>query len=211
MTYRLQEKPKPKPRRTIVETATPSKIYVHNGTIAHLAFPCWYQEVHHPIPIKPHRRDIHDHIGWPEPTRPDRICQVWVPGYKEPSIGIGFENPRRIHPRKMIDLKGIVPIHLLREGYTSFEVALDASDDVPDSSRLEISAYVQEHEDWVVRVDVFAHDEKALKKPMKYKMTVFALAADTDDHPLARKDIVALTDLIILPSSYGYEEEEISE
>jgi hypothetical protein len=153
------------------------------------------------MPIKPHNKYLHDHLGWPEPARPDHICQVWVPFKPEPCLGIDAELPRHFHPRRFIDLKGIVPIHLIREGYTSFEVSFAASDQMPKGEDILVDAYANEREDWVVRVNLDVNDRNAVKKPMKYKMTVIAYMTDDEDR-IIRRDIVALTDLIVLPAGY---------
>lgn len=206
MSYRIQSKPKPHPHRSLVDVTTPAHVFVHNGTIAHLAFPCWYQEVHKPLRAHRHNRHLHDHRGWPSPSHPDHICQLWVPDKHCCSIGLHHEcSP---HCRHYIDLTGIMPIHLINEGYTSIRLAFNASDEVPDTGDIEIQeAYIDPDDDWVVRVTLFAHDFDGLYEPAKYKMTVFALA-DASEHGPARRDIVALTDLIILPSGYILEEND---
>ena len=69
MTYRLPDKP-PKRRRHLVDVATPSVICVDNGSISRIEIPCDYI---HPAC---HDRMLHDHLGWPEPRRHDRSCQL---------------------------------------------------------------------------------------------------------------------------------------
>ena len=48
MGYRINSHPKPKPRRTAVDIATPAKLYVHNGTLAH--FPAGTRRCTSPSP-----------------------------------------------------------------------------------------------------------------------------------------------------------------
>lgn len=199
MSYRIQPKPKPHPERTLVDVTTPARVYVHNGTIAHLAIPCWYQEVHKPVRLHHHDRHLHDHMGWPSPTHPDHVCQLWSPDQHCCTIGMHHECTP--HCRHYIDLSGLVPIHLLEEGYTSFSVVFNASDEPPTADQIVAEAYVSELEDWVVRINLDIFDESALYQPQKYKMTVFASMTD-DENKTVRRDIVALTDLIVLPSGY---------
>lgn len=202
MGYRIDEHPKPRPHRELKDTTTPATITVHNGTIAHLAFPCWYQEVHKPLRAYPHNKHVHDHFGWPGPDNPDNSCQLWLPALHCCSIGKHHEcSP---HCRNYIDLDGLFPIHLLNEGYTGFEVSFQASEVVPTDADIQCEATVDPEEDWVVRVTLYTHDQNALDEPMRYKMTVFAIM-DTGYNKTDRRDIVALTDLVILPAGYETE------
>lgn len=205
MTYRLHEHKHHEPRRTLVDTATPSRIYVHNGTIAHLAFPCWYQETHKPIHIRPHHRLLHDHYGWPAPDNPDHICQVWVPGPHEPVPGV---DPRHIHVHKLIDLSMLTPIHLFQEGYNITEVAFNANRDPEHAiEALDPYARIDEQEDWVIRVDLNVNDEDALFEPRVYRMSVFVGYRNEDTGDVTERDLAVLTEVVVLPSSYPYSPE----
>lgn len=199
MTYRLPEHKPYEPLRTVVDTSTPSKVFVHNGTIAHLAFPCWYQEVHKPRGIHPHHRLLHDHYGWPAPDNPDHICQVWVPDRHGHIPAI---DPRYVHVHKLLDLSRLVPIHLLEEGYTQVEIGLNANDDVVHAQEaLNPTAYINPNEDWVIHVDLNVEDVNALKEPQRYKMSVFVSEYDENEH-LQEKDLAVLTEVVVLPSSF---------
>lgn len=196
MAYRLEEHKPHAPRRTLTDISTPTKIYVQNGTIAHLAFPCLYQEVHMPRHIRIHNRHIHDWLGWPTPTHPDHICQVWVDDLHEPMIG--FER-HKIHPKKLIDLRKLRPIHLLSEyeGYQNVSIALNANPEFVDvESKLTVTGEIDAQDDWVIRVTIDARDETALHFPKRYFMSVFV------EGP-GRRDLAVLAEVIVLPSSYS--------
>lgn len=187
MTYRTDIPKRPEPQRTTVDITTPMRIFVHNGTLATFAFPCWYQEVHPPIPAHLHDRHLHDYHGWPNPRHPDHICQLWIPNR-------GCMHGRECSPKceRYIDYSKVVPIHLLSEyeGYTGAEVAWVEKPDGVDAT-----AEIDQDEDWVVKLVVDAHDEDALEEPKTYKLTVFVNAPD-------RRDIVVLAELVVLPSAY---------
>lgn len=200
MAYRLHEHKKPEQRRTAVDIATPIKLYVHNGTSANFAFPCWYQEVLPPVPAKLHNRSLHDYHGWPNPRHPDHSCQLWIPDRPHHCVH-GFKecSPFCKH---YIDYKRVVPIHLTSdyEGYTGSEVAW-----VDKPEGITISSSIDDVEDWVVRVHVDCLDPAALEEPQKYKFTVFVNNEDDEDRKMYRRDIVALAELIVLPSAYTTE------
>lgn len=210
MGYRTEDRPHHPPRRTMHDTATPGKVYAHNGTTAHLAIPCWYQEVHKPIRMKYHDRDMHDHVGWPDPARKDRSCQLYEPfedGYppEPPHTVMGGHPP----VRKLLDMTRVFPIHLTSdyEGYSSARVAF-----VGDHEGIIATASIDPVQDWVVRVVFNIKDPNALEEPQSYKFTVF-VDADTRQtrNPVtgqygstqaARSDIVCLGELVVLPSAY---------
>ena len=76
-SYRIDEPRPPKRQRSMQDTVTPGTVFVHQGTTAHLAIPCFYQEAHAPIHAVPHDRMLHDTLGWPTPEHPDHSCQEW--------------------------------------------------------------------------------------------------------------------------------------
>lgn len=148
--YRI-DAPRPKPkRRTMQKTSTRGTVYVANGTTAELAIPCYYMEMHRPIPAEPHDRMHHDMLGWPTPDKPDSCCQEW-----------DFANSccRRTphmkccppHCEHFVDMRRLFPIHLKDEGYTRFDV-----DMIDKPSGLEATAYLDPDDDWVVRVRIEA-------------------------------------------------------
>lgn len=149
--YRI-DAPRPKPkRRTLQKMSTRGTVYVADGTTASLAIPCYYMEMHRPIPAAPHDRMRHDMLGWPTPDKPDSCCQEW-----------DFVNSccRRTphmeccppHCEHFIDMRKLFPIHLKDEGYTSLEVEIV---DAPDG--LVATAGLDPDDDWIVRVGIEAN------------------------------------------------------
>ena len=195
MAYRKLEHRKPKPQRSAVDIATPIDLFVHNGGTANFAFPCWYQEIKHPLPAHLHDRKLHDHHGWPRPDHPDHICQLWIP-----EAGQCVHGFRECHPhcRHYIDYSKVIPIHLLSEyeGYESAFVAWTG-----EHEGIVATAYIDPDEDWVVRVNIDCKDPNALDEPKKYRFTVF-VGSDMVDDSYTRRDIVALAELTVLPSAY---------
>lgn len=198
MTYRLHEHKPPKPQRTAVDITTPVKLYMHNGTLSNFAFPCWYQEVLPPVPAIRHDRELHDHHGWPNPSHPDHICQLWIPEKGHCIHGFSECKP---HCKHFIDYKKVHPIHLLSEyeGYESVTVGW-----VDDHEGIEATAYIDEVEDWVVRLQINCQDPNALEELQRYRLAVYAYANTNDEnHPeRERKDLVVLAELIVLPAGY---------
>lgn len=195
MSYRIHEHKPPKPRREVDDVTTPMKLYIHNGVSSDFAFPCYYQEIHKPVPMRPHDRHWHDHIGWPAPSHPGHSCQLWIPEH-----GCRLPGHPECHPhcRHYVDLSTLTPIHLTssEEGYTTVSVAW-----VTAPTGITVTAWIDEEEDWVVHVNVDCKDPNAKEKPQTYKMTVFANAPAANGKP-ARRDIVALAELVVLPSAY---------
>lgn len=240
MGYRLQEPRPPKPRRNVVDLATPMRLFIHNGAIGHFAFPCWYQEVLRPEPAMIHDRRLHDHIGWPDPRHPDHICQAQVqhlgprelrPPHRRPHHVCRFalEPSKCNHKggckscRHYLDARTVFPIHLGRsnndvngEGYTNFYVVIvDHHGEIVPSSVINARAYVDESEDWVVRLDVEPRLEHAINHPEEFRFTIFGYAPEytttkvdarsgntiTKVNP-ARKDVVVIGRMTVMPSAY---------
>lgn len=196
MAYRLKKTPPPRPRRTVVDTATPVKLYVHNGSTGDFAFPCWYQEVHHPLPGVLHDKHWHDHIGWPSPRHPGHSCQLWIPepGYCAPDLHYECAT----HAHHYVDMSRVIPIHLTSadEGYNSVSVAW-----VQQPQGITTTAWIDDDEDWIVRLNIACNDPNAKEEPQTYKLTVFVNAPASTGKP-ARHDIVVLAELTVLPSAY---------
>lgn len=221
MGYRIHEKPRPRPRRTMQDTATPIRVYVHNGSTANLAIPCYYQEVHKPEHVHIHDPHWHDHVGWPSPSHPDHICQRWSPTRKICLAGEKHECSTRC--RKYVNMASLIPIHLLSdyEGYKSARVSFISTNEETGKpevigneegvttlggiiAKAEISP---EPEDWVVRVRFEVKDPDALEEPRKYRFAVFVDAPQRNGERSsllseARSDIVLHGELIVLPSAY---------
>lgn len=196
MAYRHHEHKPPKPRREVDDVTTPMKLYIHNGIANDFAFPCYYQEIHKPVPVVPHDPHWHDHVGWPSPNHPGHSCQLWIPG-----TGCTFPEPHpecHRHCEHYVDMTTLTPIHLTseEEGYTTFSVAW-----VEEPTGITATASIDPDDDWVVKVHIDCKDPNAKKEPQAYKFTVFANAPATDGKA-ARRDIVALAELVVLPSAY---------
>lgn len=197
MGYRtFEHKPKP-PRRTMQKTTTPHRVYLHNGTDADLAIPCFYQIAHEPIRMKPHNRPMHDHMGWPDPRRKDRSCQLYEPyeaGYPpEPKhTRMGGHPP----VRKLLDVKRLIPIHLLSdyEGYTKAHVALVKADDGEIPEKVLAKASIDQTDDWIVHVQ-FKSYLINMTEPEKYRFAVYVDKAETSD-------LVGIGELIVLPTVF---------
>ena len=195
MGYRTTDHKPPRPQRSAVDIATPVKWVVNNGTIAAFAFPCWYQEIKPPVPARLHDRKMHDHMGWPKPDHPDHICQLWIP--EEGHCVHGFQECHP-HCKHYINYKNVSPIHLLSdyEGYDGAFVAWAG-----EHEGITATAYIDPDEDWVVRVVVDCKDPNAIEEPQTYKLTVF-VGSVNGQGVYERRDIVALTELTVLPSAY---------
>ena len=211
MSYRIQDKPKPMARRTMQDTATPMLITVHNGATAHLAIPCWYQEVQKPVRAIHHNHHWHHYVGWPSPNHPDHICQIAYEGthygHKCPD---GHDHCRRTCSH-YVDMRNIFPIHLLEEGYNDTPRITFATK--PEG--LETLAWIDAKEDWVVRVSFMPKLVDAIEKPKNYHFSVFVDAPGSEIDAYNRRtgdpvkkiipdrtDVVAHGVLRILPSSY---------
>lgn len=200
MTYRMKEHRHPVPQRSAVDITTPVKLYVHNGTISNFAFPCWYQEVLPPVPAIRHNRELHDHHGWPNPTHPDHICQLWIPEKGHCIHGFSECKP---HCRHFIDYKKVHPIHLLSEyeGYDRDAIIAFADEDSED--KIDIEGGIDQIEDWVVRIAVDAHDPDAIHEPQVHRFSVYLnrFSGKKGGQEIIARDLVVLAELIVLPSA----------
>ena len=207
MSYRIEHHHHPHPERSAQDTATPSHLYAHNGTTARFAFPCWYQEVHPPIRAHHHNYHLHDYQGWPSPTHPDHICQLWSPDRH--CCSIGEHNECSPHCRHYLDMRTITPIHLLEEGYTEVTIAwihemvdeegnhYETSDTTPPDGITAVG-YIDIDDDWVVRAEFAIKDPTALHHPKRYRISVSAV-----DHNRNVSDIIVLAELVVLPAAYA--------
>ena len=212
MSYRIKEHHHHHGRRTMQDIATPMLVSVHNGATAHLAIPCWYQEVVKPVRAHHHNIHWHHHVGWPSPNHPDHICQLAYEGkHYGHKCPMGHDHCKQTCSH-YIDMRNIIPIHLLSEyeGYNNARVAFDV---LPTG--LTYEAKIDEYEDWVVRVSFTAKLPEAIKEHQDCHFTVFVDApaytyektdAKTGERKTrtfpARTDVVAHGLLRILPSAY---------
>lgn len=208
MAYRKMPPP-PKPaRRTMQKVSTPHRVYMHNGQIANLAIPCWYQEIHRPERVHIHDRKFHDHVGWPEPRRVDRSCQsthhmdihrmggqMWWPG--DPVDSLYTDEPGGWHwPHILLDPACCFPIHLTEEGYDHVKVLLGAEGATA-------SGWIDDDDDWIVRVMFTADAEDSQEpftEPTVIPFSVFAHAQEIDRLRRERNDLLANGELVILPA-----------
>lgn len=199
MGYRtFESKPKP-PRRTMQKTATPYRVYAHNGSEMTLAIPCFYQVAHEPIRMKPHDRPMHDHMGWPDPRRRDRSCQLYEPyeaGFPpEPThTGLGGHPP----VRKLLDATRLVPIHLNSE-YESGEGSGIATyidrGDLLDTETVNLTGQVRADKDWIVELlfTIGLNFDRFENGPVKFKFSAYL-------RNRRRQDLLCLGELIVLPA-----------
>ena len=199
-------------RRTLADIATPMLVSVHNGATAHLAIPCWYQEIQKPVRAKHHNVHWHHHVGWPSPNHPDHICQLAYEGrHYGHKCPIGHDHCHQTCAH-YIDMTQIMPVHLRSdyEGYTGARIVFDT---LPTG--LTASAKIDEIDDWVIRVLFDAKLPEAIKEPQQCHFTVFvdapAKTVSKFDHITKtqktatiekRTDVVAHGLLRILPSAY---------
>lgn len=184
-SYRIDE-PRPRPRqRSMQDTATPGTVFVHQGTTAHLAIPCFYQEAHPPVHAHPHDRMRHDMLGWPTPEHPDHSCQEWdfdrhccrrTPHLKfcPPSC------------ERFVDLGRLFPIHLTEEGYDGVEVE-------QQTELVTVTGRIDPDQDWVVRLDIESDVDMSVTKPQRTSVAVYVTRGDD------ARDLVSLVKVIVLP------------
>ena len=199
MGYRFEDIKPPKPDENL-------PIFdVVNNEVRMWSLPCFYLDVEKPIDW--HDRDFHNHIGWPQPTRPDASCQrnQFLP----PPI---FE---------YIDMDKAIPIHFFGqyEGYVdeygiyynynnAFQLVWDAYDEsgeaitppnvvtevkireIPDDHIIDIT--------FKPAIDQFAGEPKSFKFNLyisKWAPTDF----DPSGFELMRKDLIVRGRLVVLP------------
>ncbi|MBQ0159307.1 MAG: hypothetical protein KBT28_01610 [Bacteroidales bacterium] len=128
---------------------------------------------------------MHDHLGWPQPGRPDGSCQ-------EPEFfGYPVEGYVPKHgPKQIRDIK-IVPIQLRAEGYTEASVSIL---DAPEG--LTMSASIDEKDDWIVRVQISAQCADAEDELIKCHAAIRVSSA-------YRTDTLGVFEVNILPAPIG--------
>jgi hypothetical protein len=149
MGYRYDDRP-PKPEDHLLRLA------VRNGAMLRAAFGCYY--------LKHHNPSRHDHAGWPNPHRIDRICQA-----------IGNAKLLKINE----DCAVLEEIDLPGEGYDSIAIEFEESDAVQYFT--ERSAYFDDEEPNVVRIAVRPNLPDFTDKPVDVRFTLFISNADTVD------------------------------
>lgn len=188
MAYRTIKREKPV-RRILQDMTTKNMTMVQNGATAHLAIPCWYMEVRHPQHTHVHDREWHDHIGWPRPGHPDDSCQneyrMDMTPYFYDDFEVGWH-----HPGRYLDMSEMHPIHLLKEGYTTVEVAF-----VDPPQGLSATGNIRQEDGWVVRFSVNPNCQSALTEDVDVQYAVFVKGTVGN---VQRRDVVARGTLRIL-------------
>lgn len=189
--YRI-DAPRPRRRsREMQDTVTPGSIVIHAGETANLAIPCFYQEIHRPVPVKPHDRLRHDTLGWPTPDRPDHSCQEWdfdrhvcrrTPHMK-------CDPP---HCERYVDMGSLFPIHLTEEGYGNVKVVLQ-------TDIVTASAWVDEEQDWVIRLRLSSDPNAEVTEPMHTSAAVYVDDVGEEARAAAISHLVALMRVTVLP------------
>lgn len=193
MSYRIKEKPRPKPKRTFEDATTPSKVFIQNGTTEYIAIPCWYVEVTPPYKAHCHSRQHHDHVGWPSPRHPDHICQAWDLAHS--CCSFNRHKHHCDHCAHYLDMDRMVPIHLSNEGYTAIKpVLLNAP------SGLTAEGYIDDRNDWIARIKFEARCESALSQKVNTEFAVFATGVFKGGKNVS--DVIARGILEILPGPY---------
>lgn len=211
--YRLHETPHHIGRRTVENISTPFRAWVTNGTIAHVAIPCYYQEIRKPVPAIHHDIGWHHHVGWPNPRHPDHICQL---AYEPHDCRYHKLHHGCLRCRHYLDASTIFPIHFNddKERYESFYVGITRDGEaIEEDEGIAMFANVDEEEDWVIRLSIDANVEDAIDKPIVYRFTVYGYAAqysttkiDAITHQEVsrvfpeRLDAIALGSVVVLPS-----------
>ena len=178
----------PRPRRasrSMQDTVTPGTIFVHQGTTAHMALPCFYQEMRRPLPARPHDRMLHDTLGWPTPEHPDHVCQDW-----DFDHGCCRLTPHtRFCPpscERFVDLGRLYPIHLTEEGYDGVEVE-------QQTELVTVTGSIDEKQDWVVRLVIESKVDMGVTKPQRTSVAVYVTRGDDV------RDLVSLVKVVVLP------------
>lgn len=167
MGYRLEEKPF-NPEDHL------HRFCVRNGTIGKMAFGCYY--------LVEHDYKLHDHIGWPDPDKPDRICQI---------VSSPVSNPIFLTKNGIVN--NLEEIHLLDEGYDTAAITFE-DDEIEYYTSIE--AYIDEEDDYIVHLNVKAEFPSFSNNPKDYKFTLFVKKSDG-----TAIDAVCHAVLSILPGS----------
>ena len=160
MAYRLVPPPIPC-GSDINDSATETAIVIDNGTISRIAFPCMY------VGFDPRNRDIEDHVGWPEPRRPDRSSQL----------------PERFN------CTTLEPIELSLEGYT--EIIVATNDNKPDG--VELYGFIDDN---VITLQIDAMCRDAQENDVSFEFAMYAIGetmeydAGDDSTPIQLRDLV---------------------
>lgn len=195
MAYRQIERKRPI-KRVLQDMTTRNRTFVQNGATAYLAVPCWYQEIRRPQHTHLHDREWHDHIGWPDPARPDASSQdAYL--LKRGSLPYRYDDAEEgwNHPGRYLDMSTMTPIHLRAEGYSEVEVAFDSP-----PAGLTGSGEIDADDDWVVRFLLHPMCRDAVSEDVDVPYSVFVKG---NVGGRQRRDVVARGTLRILAGPIG--------
>lgn len=212
-SYRIDQ-PKPKPKhRSFQSLSTPNTLYIHNGNSAILAIPCYYMEVRPPVPARLHDRMRHDMLGWPTPDHPDHVCQEWDfdRHHCRRTPHLKCCPPRCEH---FLDMRRLIPIHLLAEGYreVQIEVVDEDGEKLSDDSSLRVTGVIDERDDWVIRIFIETHVPGVIvpsdgEKTFYYSVNLVYLGDidnyDGDGRSRGRMQLAAMGKIVVLPAPFG--------
>ena len=146
------------------------KFPVRNGAIMRIAFGCYYLHGHNP--------KMHDFVGWPNPDKPDAICQelsnfkMWK--YRDKTIELD-------------------EIHLIEEGYEDVAVSFEDED---TSQYLDVNEWIYSEDDNIIRMTAAANFPTFSDKPIDLRFTIFV--KEPDDSAI---DAVCHGVITVLPGS----------
>lgn len=166
MGYRFEHTPPPDPEMFL------PRFEMRNGAITDLAFPCFYLDV-----ISEHDAKYHDHIGRPDSTHRDCICQYPDSGYE----WIDFDNP---HPIKLDSEE---------EGYDEAIAVFD--DDIDDL--ITVSSSIGEGNTVFMSVHPTIEDMNGQSREFKFTLYIHASSDETRSEKL---DQVIRGIIVVLPS-----------
>lgn len=199
MGYRLEDKKPREPRRDVQGAASPSTVFIQNGSILEYAIPCWYLIADAPVRSHCHSRDHHDHVGWPSPTHPDHICQDYEFAHgchhAHSCHNHHIKGHHHDHCDRYLDMRKLHPIHLAKEGYEDIEIAFDNP-----PYGLQAHGYIDEDRDWIVRITVDSLVTDAIENRVEIPYAVFA-SGNVMGHD--RRDVVSRGVMVILPGPIG--------
>ena len=165
MAYRVIDNP-PKPEDMLL------MFPVRNGAIARIAFGCYYLGNGH----DPH---YHDHKHWPTwDYHPGSICQMPPPRNRFRWLRHGV----------IVDMERI---HLIEEGYDQATVSYE---DNTIAQHLSTKAWIDESDDYIVRMNIGANLDTFSDKPIDIRFTVFVSKSDG-----SARDAVCHGILTVLP------------
>lgn len=193
--YRIQPK-KHKPRVAAAhDVPTPGLITVKNGKVSIIGMPFWFYEIHRPERAFIHNRTLKDHLGYAGDISQERDLARHPEPCHRPPEGLsplmhyqhGYHPSSNLHLHgrpdvcgplcDQIDQRRLIPIHLREYGY-EFDVSFDEYDG------LGMEVWIDEKDDWVVRLKITTNCPDAIDKPIKSR---FSISGTADD---GRRDVI---------------------